>query len=239
MGAGLAGTLLSLLLSQLEEERLNKEGGREGKEEEKSIIYLFEKREEEVEENHHHDDSSNSASLAFGNSTSAVKRSINLALSHRGISALKALQDVSILKECMAEAIAMPGRVIHQRNGDILQQKYGTKESDINWSVSRQKLNRVLLQAAKKKRNIKIQFGHSLVFCDKEGNCHFQPSSSKDALVKFEGASAFDLVVGADGAYSSVRDHILKLGRISFQREYISHGYKELSIPPKYCIYPF
>src|SRR3546814_19652254 len=42
----------------------------------------------------------------------------------------------------------------------------------------------------------------------------------------------FALVVGADGAYSAVREELLKMDRIHFSRQYVAHGYKELSIPP-------
>lgn len=41
-----------------------------------------------------------------------------------------------------------------------------------------------------------------------------------------------DLVIGCDGAYSSVRKQMLKRPHFNYQQEYIPHGYMELCIPP-------
>ena len=40
------------------------------------------------------------------------------------------------------------------------------------------------------------------------------------------------LIMGSDGAYSSTREAMLRLMPMNFKREYITHGYKELCIPP-------
>ena len=41
-----------------------------------------------------------------------------------------------------------------------------------------------------------------------------------------------DLIIGTDGAYSSVRRQMMKVTRLNFSQEYIPHGYMELCIPP-------
>jgi len=41
-----------------------------------------------------------------------------------------------------------------------------------------------------------------------------------------------DLIIGADGAYSTVRSQLMRPVRMNFQQEYIPHAYCELSIPP-------
>jgi kynurenine 3-monooxygenase len=41
----------------------------------------------------------------------------------------------------------------------------------------------------------------------------------------------FDLIIGADGAFSAVRGSFQLTDRFDYAQEYIAHGYKELSIP--------
>ena len=41
-----------------------------------------------------------------------------------------------------------------------------------------------------------------------------------------------DLLIGADGAHSAMRQSILKQSRTNFTQKYIEHGYMELSIAP-------
>ena len=87
-------------------------------------------------------------------------------------------------------------------------------------------MNFLLLDRAEASENVTFYFHHKLVACDDAGNCTFELSDSSIL------SKQFALVVGADGAYSAVREELLKLGRINFSRQYIPHGYKELTIPP-------
>ncbi|GAB5583358.1 kynurenine 3-monooxygenase [Prionailurus iriomotensis] len=45
--------------------------------------------------------------------------------------------------------------------------------------------------------------------------------------------ATYDLIVGCDGAYSTVRTHLMKKPRFDYSQQYIPHGYMELTIPPK------
>jgi kynurenine 3-monooxygenase len=201
VGAGLAGTMVAVLLENLGLK-----------------VTVFERR---------LDQRKDTTDLAgeFGASTSALKRSINLALSYRGQIALK---ELGILEEAMSDAIRMPCRVIHSVDGKVVQQQYGTPDEAI-WSVGREKLNHLLLdRASRKESKVTVKFGYSLISADsKSGHCTFQ-NSNNSTVEEFN----FDLVIGSDGAYSSLRECMLKQGRINFSRSYIAHGYKELSIPP-------
>jgi kynurenine 3-monooxygenase len=202
VGAGLAGTMVAVLLENLGLK-----------------VTIFERRQDQRK------DATNLAG-EFGASTSALKRSINLALSYRGQIALK---ELGILDEAMSDAIRMPCRVIHTADGNVIQQQYGTSEEAI-WSVGREKLNHLLLDRAQRDgSNVTVKFGYSLISADcTTGHCVFQNSNNK-TTEDFD----FDMVIGSDGAYSSVRECMLRQGRINFSRSYIAHGYKELSIPPK------
>src|SRR5690349_5103232 len=73
-------------------------------------------------------------------------RSINLALSNRGI---RALEGVGLAEPLKKVAIPMHGRVIHDRKGNLGFQPYGKQGQYIN-SVSRSGLNIVLMDEAEK-----------------------------------------------------------------------------------------
>ena len=164
---------------------------------------------------------------------SALKRSINLALSQRGMEALAA---VGLLDKAMESAIRMPCRVIHQEGASqAIKQPYGKPHEAIH-SVSRQLLNALLLQKARSSSLVRFHFGHSLVSAGRDGTCVFRNDDASSASASSEQQlvqGRFDLVIGADGAYSGVRESMLRQDRVSFSRAYIAHGYKELNIPAK------
>lgn len=127
----------------------------------------------------------------------------------------------------MTHAIPMPRRVIHHSNGSLSHQPYGTHEECI-WSICRNTLNLILLQTASDYENISIYYGHTLISLDKSASCQFCTFPDK-----FTFECQFDLVIGADGAFSTVRSEIMKIGRVNYSRQFIDMGYKELRIPPK------
>lgn len=151
-------------------------------------------------------------------------RSINLALSDRGI---KALEEVGIMEEIRKIAIPMHGRFLHHADGSTAYQPYGKEGQYIN-SVSRGELNKKLLDLA-------AQHGVSIIFnakCEKidwkkneitlEDQTNFQLSTLN-----------FQLLFGSDGAFSAARlAHQLQHDRFQYQQFYIDYGYKELHIPP-------
>lgn len=209
IGAGLAGAMAAALLSKL------KDG--QGQ---KYKVYIYEKREDPRQQEL---TSAEVLTEAFGSSTSSTKRSINLALSHRG---QVALRELGLLEEVMLTAIPMPERVIHSRDGSIARQAYG-KEGESLYSVGRQMLNITLLNYLSDKPNIILRFNHSLSSVSADGRV-VELIASNGSKVSHE----VDLVIGADGAYSRTRDLMLRQSRVDFSRSYIRHGYKELSIPP-------
>lgn len=161
----------------------------------------------------------------LGQSTDALKRSINLALSHRGRSCLKAL---GLEDKVLAECVRMPCRAIHDLQGTITTQPYGVGDQAI-WSASRSLLNRVVMEACEKNSsgNVKAFFEYGLRSVDAEGTAVFEHGPTKSTKT-VKGC----LVLGCDGAYSAVRNSMLRLSRVNFSREFIPHGYKELNVPP-------
>jgi len=151
-------------------------------------------------------------------------RSINLALSERG---LHALGQVGLADAVLAHAVRLPGRMIHAVNGARAFQPYGRKGQGIN-SVSRSDLNRTLLDAAERESPVRIRFGWRCRDVDPaRGLVELEDVRTGEAA-----RLTADLVVGADGAYSAVRRRLQRQDRFDFSQAYLAHGYKELTIPP-------
>jgi len=152
-------------------------------------------------------------------------RSINLALSARGIHGLRraGLADV-----VLADAIPMPGRQIHSPSGHVTFQPYSKNTGDAINSVSRGGLNIALLAGADRYDNIRYRFEHRCVEVDLQ----------RPAITVLKGAGGrpveydADLVIGCDGAFSVVRGAMQRLDRFDYSQSYLDHGYKELTIPP-------
>lgn len=150
-------------------------------------------------------------------------RSINLALSCRGREALKG---VGLEDNVISTGIPMHARMIHDVSGALRPILYGTKDQFI-MSVDRRLLNEVLLTEAEKFPGVKMHFQHKLVSCDfKTGAVRFK--DEKGEIVDL----TVDLIVGTDGAFSQVRQQMMKQSRFEYQQTYIPHGYMELNIPP-------
>ena len=156
-----------------------------------------------------------------------VGRSINLALSYRGIQALAA---VGLEEKVMANAIPMRSRMIHPIGKQPYTIPYGTRGECIN-SVDRTNLNELLLTAAESQPNVSLHFQHKLTRINFNNMTFtFVDSSSptpKETVVKH------DFVFGCDGAFSTVRRQIMRQELVNLEEEYIDHGYKELCIPAK------
>jgi kynurenine 3-monooxygenase len=148
-------------------------------------------------------------------------RSINLALSTRGIDAL---ERAGLADRVMAEAIPMAGRMMHGVGGQLTFQSYGQAGQAIN-SVSRRGLN-VLLMNAAEELGAELFFEHRCVDVDLvTGSAAFETGDGHKQ-------AASRLVVGADGIFSAVRGKLQRTDRYDYEQSYLSSGYKELTIPP-------
>ena len=148
-------------------------------------------------------------------------RSINLALSLRGLEALKAVGLKDKVKEI---CIPMHGRMIHDAEGKTELHPYG-KQGEYISSVSRSTLNEILMTAAEES-GVNIHFNHKCESVDyKNATCLV---SNEDSSFTIES----DWVFGADGAFSALRNSLLKTPGFNYSQNYISAAYKELCIPP-------
>jgi kynurenine 3-monooxygenase len=151
-------------------------------------------------------------------------RSINLAISARG---LHALGEVGLRDEVLGIATPLHGRMIHPLRGRLVFQPYGTHGQAIN-SISRLALNQALLGAAENTGNVRPRFQRRCSDVDPAaGHAVTVDSRTGGGEERHDG-----VIVGADGAYSAVRGHLQRRERHDFSQVYLSHGYKELYIPP-------
>ena len=149
-------------------------------------------------------------------------RSINLALSTRGIDALKR---VGLDQVVLDQAIPMAGRMMHDEKGNLAYQPYGKDGQVIN-SVSRAHLNIQLLKLADEHKNVNQFFTMRCQEVDIENSiCKFTNEKTGENIeVKS------DYILGSDGAYSPVRLKMMKNDRFDYSQSYTKSGYKELSI---------
>ncbi|MFN3801316.1 FAD-dependent oxidoreductase [Belliella pelovolcani] len=147
-------------------------------------------------------------------------RSINMALSDRG---WKALEKIGLKEKVMPLAIPMYGRKVHDEHGNTTFIPYG-KDNQAIYSISRGNFNRILIDEAEKV-GVKLEFSHK---CE---DVNLQRSSIKFLNGESKQEVESEVIIGSDGAYSSLRMAMQKQVRFNYRQEYISHGYKELTIP--------
>tara|TARA_B110000003_G_scaffold121437_1_gene123826 strand:+ start:25621 stop:27006 length:1386 start_codon:yes stop_codon:yes gene_type:complete len=153
-------------------------------------------------------------------------RSINLALSDRG---LKAMRMASIEEKVRELCIPMKGRLIHDAVSHTFESNYSGRQGECINSISRGDLNGLLLTEADKYPNIEIHFNTKCLEIDIESKtAWFQSFDSKEQFT-----AQADVIFGTDGAGSSLRKSYEKQFPVfKVSQEFLTHGYKELEIPP-------
>lgn len=185
-GAGLAGSLLAVLLAKRGHE-----------------VIVFERRGDMRRE------------------TVDAGRSINLALANRGIAALEM---AAVMGEVREALIPMRGRMLHSVAGELSFQRYGSRDHEIIYSVSRAGLNAILMDAAEA-AGAEIRFQQPAIGYD---------AASGELIVRAEASGRESRhagpIFGCDGAGSPVREGLAAAGIASVTTEKLQHSYKELSI---------
>src|SRR5216110_2624051 len=155
-------------------------------------------------------------------------RSINLALSTRGI---HALEQIGIADEVLKHAIPMRGRMIHPTaagSAPIFAPYDVDPNKHIN-SIGRAALNTTVIEAAQRYPNVHVKFNHKCTEVDIDSPTAQLLNSSTTQPITASG----DAVIGVDGAFSAVRQSMqLKIDNFQYDESYLAHGYKELAIPP-------
>jgi kynurenine 3-monooxygenase len=151
-------------------------------------------------------------------------RSINLALSERG---LDALRRIDLVDTVMAPALPMHGRMMHGVDGSLTFQSYSASGDRAINSIGRGALNETLLDAAEATPGVTLHFGARTAAYDLATNTLTIESGGRTEAV------TADIVLAADGFGSVVRQALQAAGRISVVTDMEDFGYKELTIPAR------
>jgi len=154
----------------------------------------------------------------------AAGRSINLAISTRGITAMNR---AGLTAEVLAEAVPMRGRMMHAKTGELTFQPYGKDDSECINSISRAALNKFLMSSAEKTGKVRFHFQEKALGMDFERSI-LKLSNEKTNSVHERFA---DIVIGTDGSASRLRDDMVKLNGYTVSEARLDYGYKELVIP--------
>lgn len=152
-------------------------------------------------------------------------RSINLALSTRG---LHALEQVGLADTARQRGIQMPGRMIHTLDGAVRFQPYGTNPSDVLYAISRSELQLLLLNALTGDPNVHLEFNQKCVDVDaaeRTLTLHHETTGETTTLTRPH-------MIGTDGSSSAARLAMLCTPRFDYAQSFSEHGYKELTILP-------
>lgn len=152
-------------------------------------------------------------------------RSINLALSDRG---LKALRLAGVEEKAKEICIPMKGRLMHDTQGNTFESNYSGREGEYINSISRGDLNGILLTEAEQHENVNIHFNARCLEVDIEHKkATFESYQTKEQFVV-----EADVIFGTDGAGSALRkSYETSNPKFTVSQEFLTHGYKELEIP--------
>src|ERR1700756_822415 len=90
-------------------------------------------------------------------------RSINLAISTRGI---HALEQIGIADEALRQAIPMRGRMIHDKSGALHFAPYDVDPKKRINSIGRASLNTTVIEAAQRYPSVRVHFNHKCTGVD-------------------------------------------------------------------------
>lgn len=164
----------------------------------------------------------------LGKLGNATRRSINLALSARG---LRALRKAGLDEDVLQDAVQMNGRMIHDLQGRTTLQPYGDTPDEALYSVSRDAMTRYLVDnltapPAEGEGRVDVRFRSKCVGISAHGTVQLQTADGRTE------AQPSQVVIGADGIFSVTRREISRHTRLNLFQEYIEHGYIEVGIPP-------
>ncbi|MFD0862637.1 FAD-dependent oxidoreductase [Sungkyunkwania multivorans] len=150
-------------------------------------------------------------------------RSINLAMSDRG---WKAMRNAGIENEVRKIAIPMEKRAIHLVGQPVYFQYYGD-EGEAIYSISRGILNRKMIDLAEA-QGAQFYFEEKVWDVSLPEATIFTGETERGAWKEYK----FDMVFGADGAFSRIRHKMQRRSRFDYSQDFLDTGYKELHIPP-------
>ena len=150
-------------------------------------------------------------------------RSINVTVSARGF---RALETVGLAEAVRSKSIPVYGRLIHGRDCSLVFQPYGVNR-EANYALRRQDLLLTLLQAADEYEQIRFVFNQHCTHVDLE-NASLR---LEDTITGETSHITSDLLFGADGAFSTIRQAMQRKKRFNYSQQYCDLGYREIILP--------
>ena len=152
-------------------------------------------------------------------------RSINLAISTRGI---HALEEIGVADEALQHAIPMRGRMIHDKSSALHFTPYDVDPKNCINSIGRASLNTTVIEAAQRYPNVRVHFNNRCTDVDLDLAVGHLETANGAVTVRG------DAVIGVDGAFSVVRKSMQReIPNFQYDESYLAHGYKALTIPPR------
>jgi kynurenine 3-monooxygenase len=150
-------------------------------------------------------------------------KAINLTLCDRGFKALEGLAIAECLKQISVPAY---GRSIHNLDGSIAFQPYGTRGEAL-YSVRRAALGRAFLQQVQQRTEVDLRFNQKCI------GIRWSPLAVeiKDLVNGNTYLEPAERIIGADGAYSVVRSILQRSGPFNYSQQFLDQGYKEILFP--------
>lgn len=119
--------------------------------------------------------------------------------------------------------LPITNRMLHMASGAQIPIPY-TDEAHPIFSVSRRGMFELLLTELDA-TSVEMRYQCKVVSVTSSGEVTYTNHSGEQCKVQSL------VVIGADGAYSKVRDEMRRFTRMDFEMKYIAHGYKEISLP--------
>jgi kynurenine 3-monooxygenase len=148
-------------------------------------------------------------------------RSFNLTLYYRGIQAMK---KAGVWDEVRKIVTIAEGNAAHYENERVVYSPFDTRAEEILYTVHRNNMNAALITSAEQYSSISLHFDSKCVGIDRK---------NRTVTIKKNGEStprkiSAEIVVGADGLHSIVRDTLLKETENTDEKDVEDWGYKEV-----------
>jgi kynurenine 3-monooxygenase len=153
-------------------------------------------------------------------------RSINLAMAARG---MLALEHAGLAGRVKPALMPMPGRMVHDGSGETAFLRYGQNDHEVIYALSRERLNRILIEAAAESPHIELRFGTRCLDVDVAAGS----VALRDERGGRDYNESFEVLLGADGAGSAVRAALVARDLVRAHEQPLDHDYKELIIRPR------
>ncbi|MDR2214446.1 MAG: FAD-dependent monooxygenase [Nevskiaceae bacterium] len=150
-------------------------------------------------------------------------RSINLALAARGI---RALREAGVFNDIADLMVTMRGRMLHEPDGGELFSRYGQRDDEVIYSISRAALTQRLIEAARRLPGVRLHFNTPCTGLADNGDVLLREAHSDRPFTH-----AAERIIGADGGGSALRHALAERGHFTVREDRLDHDYKELVIP--------